>query len=128
MNTPVLRVVLQRYGSDCSVAALAMLCCTTYEEALLAMGLNEPRVLTGGAYMKQIEVAANAFGVHLTRKQKFNVEEDHGIMYVSNHTWPHGHVAVLWNGYIVDTDGTIWEPDVYQSVHAAKFGPLLVRT
>jgi hypothetical protein len=127
VDAPILRVVTQRHGSDCSVAALAMVCHVTYEEALLAVGINDPSVLTSGLYMSAIQKAAKAIGVSLRRTRKFNLSTDRGILYVSFGKKSHSHVLVLQAGILVDTDGAIWQPEIYKRVMKATFGPLLIR-
>lgn len=127
MEAPILRVIPQRHSSDCGVSVLAMLLGVTYEEALLAVGFEQPSVLTSGVYAKHLTQAAKTLGVTLRVRRRFDLEDDTGILGVNSAKWTSAHVVILREGLIVDTDGTLWAPDVYQRVHGAKFGPLLVR-
>jgi hypothetical protein len=120
MSTPILQVVLQRHPLDCAVACLAMLLNVSYEAALLAMGRFN------GAYIREIKAAAKRLGHPLRSTRKFDLDQDTGILAVRSAKWKTDHVVVLKDGLIVDTDGSIWDHDVYVSVNAITPLSLLV--
>jgi hypothetical protein len=121
MSTPFLSVVLQRHGMDCGVACLAMLLNVSYESALLAMGRFN------GACIREIKAAAVRLGTPLRLTRKFDLEHDTGILAVRSPKWGSDHVVILKDGLIVDTDGSIWDQDVYVGVYKITALSLLVR-
>ena len=120
----LVRMVQQRHDADCTVAALAMLLSVSYEEALLVM--NDPRVLSEGAYLTQIVTAADYFGVTLRKLTRWKVETHEGIARVNfkkDTTRP--HVVVVRRGLLFDTNNEVWTPDAYLAEQRATFGTLL---
>ena len=118
---PILKVVLQRAASDCAVAVLAMLTGKTYEEILLAVGQEQPKVLKKGLWVAEIIRIASAAGVPLKKRKKFDLETDCGILCL------YDHVVVLKNGLVIDpADGSIWEADVYLAA-CKEDAPLLLQ-
>lgn len=128
MDAPILRVVPQRHESDCGVAVLAMLFGVTYEEALIALSWEIPTVLTSGAYTSHLKQAAKNLGSSLKVRRVFDMDDATGILCVSSVRWKTDHVVILKDGLLFDTDGTVWDADVYFKVHHAKAGALLVRS
>ncbi len=122
-HTPFLKVVMQRHSTDCSAACLAMLLGVSYEKALLA--LRQDRILTHGVMVRHVLQAAKRLGKPLKFRRKFDLENDTGILGVRSDKWPTEHLVVLKDGFIVDTDATVWEADVYISAYSAKAISLL---
>ncbi len=122
-HTPFLSVIPQRHKTDCSVACLAMLLGVSYEKALLALKVE--RVLTHGVMVRHVLQAAKRLGQPLKFRRKFDLETDTGILGVRSEKWPMEHLVVLKDGFIVDTDATVWEADVYISAYQAKAISLL---
>ena len=126
MDAPILRVVVQRTDMDCGVACLAMICGVLYENALCAVAQIQPDVCVKGLYQHQMIRAAKILGVTMRAQRRYDLENDTGILCVSTKKWKHDHLVVIKGGLIVDTDGTIWDSDVYMSANKAKLGSLLV--
>jgi ABC-type bacteriocin/lantibiotic exporter with double-glycine peptidase domain len=126
MDAPILRVVLQRHSHDCGVACLAMLCGVSYENALVAIAQDQPNVCAVGLWTAEIKKAAKRLGFRLTVKRRIDLETDTGILNMSSAKWHTDHVVILREGLIVETDGTLWEPDVFLRHHEARIGTLLV--
>lgn len=127
MDAPILRVVTQRHSHDCGVAVLAMLFGVTYEDALIALSWEIPTVLTSGVYTKHLKQAAKNLGSTLKVRRRFEMDEGTGILCVSSQKWKTDHLVLLKDGLLFDTDGTVWDVDVYMKAHHAKTGALLVR-
>jgi len=126
VDVPILRVVAQRHTNDCGVACLAMLCGVSYENALVAVALDVPNVCWSGMWTKHFQTAAKRLGFSLTPRKRVDLETDTGILSISSPNWPHDHVVVLREGLLIETDGTLWEPDVFLRHYGAKVGTLLV--
>lgn len=125
-DTPVIRVVLQRHRADCGVAVLAMLLGVSYEESLVVVSHEVPEVLSGGVYERHLKAAAKRLGVILRGKRAYDMDEEFGILALSSPLWSTDHVVILKDGLIFETDGTVWEADVFLRHHQAKPGVLLV--
>lgn len=125
MECPIIRVIPQRYDGDCSVACLAMLLGVPYENALVAAAQVAPNVCMTGMWIKHLEAAALLLGYKLRRRRRFDIETDTGILVVG---YPKRlkHVVVLREGLVIETDGCIWESELYMKQHQATAGPLLV--
>jgi hypothetical protein len=121
MPSPLLTMIAQRHEGDCVAAALSMLISVSYEEALLA--LDDPAVLSSGAWLTQIVRAADKFGVTLKQRNRWKPETHEGIARVR--TKSHAHAVVVRRGLVFNTDHKIWVPDEYLSHYRAKFGALL---
>lgn len=125
-DNPVIRVVTQRHSHDCGVAVLAMLLGVSYEEALVVVSHESPLVLSQGVYERHLKAAAARLGVTLVSRRRYDIEEDFGILGISSPKWKTDHVVILKSGLIVETDGCLWEADVFLRHHQAKPGVLLV--
>ena len=125
MDAPILRVVLQRHEMDCGVACLAMICGVSYENALVAVAQVVPNVCAVGIWSTQMQVAAKHLGFTLKTRRRVDLEADTGILTLSSKKWPSDHVVVLREGLVIETDGTLWEPDVFIRHYGAKVGTLL---
>lgn len=121
-----MRVIAQRYGLDCAVACVAMLCEVSYEESLLAF---DHMVFREGAKISQVKAAAKRLGRTLRwSKHQPDLDEATGILCVGSDRWPNDHLVILWNGHIIDTDCTIWEHEVYmKAYHTRVMGILTLR-
>ncbi len=122
-HTPFLRIVAQRHKTDCSAACLAMLLDVPYEKALLAIRLD--RILTHGVMVRHVLQAAKRLGQPLRFRRKFDLETDTGILGVRSEKWPMEHLVVLKDGWIIDTDLTIWEAPDFLQIYSAKAISLL---
>lgn len=124
--TPRLRMVAQRHDADCGVAALAMLLGVSYEDALIALGGEVPKILKRGVWFTEMQRAAQTLGATLKLKRRWHADEDDGIAQVK---FPKGnhHVVVVRDGLIFDTDLTVWEPDDYFKATKTVPGALLIR-
>lgn len=104
-----------------------MLLGITYEESLLLIGIQRPLVLSSGVWINHVIRAAKTAGIPLRRRRKCNLETDTGILSVSAAGWKHDHLVIVKEGMIIDTDGTIWEADVYLCASKATPGMFLER-
>lgn len=121
-----IKVVLQRQDWDCGVACLAMLLDSTYEEVLAAAARRA--AVEEGLHLHQIETIADDLDCPLVRKRsgRYDFTKDTGILHV--HFVGGAHVVILWQGKIIETDGTIWEDSrSYLATKRYKAGALLVK-
>ncbi len=126
--SPIIQVITQRSKSDCGVSCLAMVLGVSYEDALVAVAAEAPRVMTCGVWLTELERAAVRLGRSFRRRRKFDMEDASGILNVLSDAWPHNHLVVLLAGMIFDTDGTIWEAQDFLKVQQARPGVLLETT
>lgn len=126
MSQPLVSIVPQRHPMDCGVATLAMLAGVSYEDALLAFGGAAPHILRGGCWLTEMRRAAEALGLSVRLKRKWDADDDEGIAQIKFRKAGY-HLVLLRAGLFFDTDATCWEPDVYLSAKKATVGPLLVR-
>jgi hypothetical protein len=128
MDTPILQVQLQRTPMDCGVAVLAMLLGKSYEGVLIVAGQIQPTLLITGMHWPDLVKVANQFGYRTKKIRAGRIDLDiHvGALCVTCDTWTGDHLVVLKEGMIVDTDGSIWDADVFMSVHKARPTSLLV--
>lgn len=104
----ILKVEKQRTGNDCGVACLSMLLGKPYEEVLLLVGQDHPKILQQGLWISEIMRASEKAGMKLRRLRRFDIESAYGILCLSD------HVVILKNGLIIDpADASVWEADVY---------------
>jgi hypothetical protein len=122
---PLVSMIPQRHQADCSVAVLAMFLGITYEDALLALGGEVPKILRCGVYMPQLQRAAGKMGVTLKLKRRWDASEDDGILRIQFKK--RAHVVLLRNGLIFDTAFDVWEPDDYAKASRGRYGAILVR-
>lgn len=104
MDPIVTTLVPGREPFDCVIASLAMYLNVTYEDALRAVTFAD-KAHAGriGLWTPEIKKAAKKLGQPLKLKKKFNIEEDYGILLLSD------HATILRNGLIIDPDKTVWE-------------------
>jgi len=126
VDAPILKVVTQRHQMDCGVACLAMICGVSYENALVAVAQDAPNVCAVGMWGNEMRAAAKRLGFKLKVKRRVDLETDTGILNLSSAKWKSEHVVVLREGLVIETDGTLWEPDVFLRHYGAKVGTLLV--
>lgn len=122
MGIHFLAFVPQLHQRDCAVAALAMLLDISYENALHAFRHN---VVARGATVSQIRKAAERVGRTLLLRRRVDLEHDTGILCIRSLKWADDHLGILKEGIIVDTDGTLWDADVYLATYEAKVLSLL---
>jgi hypothetical protein len=93
------------------VSTLAMLAGVMYEDALLACGKVNPRVLETGMTWHQIRAAAKRLGLKTRTIHKYD-DDATGILHVSRVALglgqPSEHVVLLWEGRVVDGNGELW--------------------
>lgn len=106
---PILKVVRQREERDCAVAALAMYLGATYEDVLRAVTVTDRLQGRTGLWSKTIVRIAKRLGHQLRVRNTFDWESDFGILRLPE------HAAILRNGLVIDTNGTIWDADAYLS-------------
>lgn len=127
-SAPIIKVVTQRGGGDCGICCLAMFLGVTYEDALAAAvtQTKDRKLHRRGMWDSQIIRTAKVLGVALHKQRRWDMETADGILclFTAKHE---DHVVVLHNGMIFDTDGTVWEPELY--LKASTYHPthLLVK-
>jgi ABC-type bacteriocin/lantibiotic exporter with double-glycine peptidase domain len=128
VDAPILRVEVQRTNMDCSIAVLAMLLGKTYEEVLQAAARVIPNVLECGATWPEMRKVARKLGftTRIKKGPRISIGEDVGALCIRGEKWKADHLVVLKEDLIVDTDGTIWEPEVYFSVNDCRPLSLMV--
>jgi ABC-type bacteriocin/lantibiotic exporter with double-glycine peptidase domain len=126
MDAPIIRVIPQRAPADCGVACLAMICGVTYENALVAVAQVQPNVCVKGLWVRELKAAAKLLGYRLRMRRGFDLETDTGILNLSSKKWTCEHVVILREGMVIETDGTLWEADLYLRQHRARMGSLLI--
>jgi len=121
---PFIKLVNQRHSADCSVACLAMLTGTTYEESLLAIGT--PKVFEKGVQLQEVRDAALALGHRVKLHRRVRLEDDWGILAVRSDRWRNDHLVMLFNGSIYDaSDQGWWEADDYLKFNRGRILSLL---
>ncbi len=112
---PVLRIVTTHSSGDCAICCLAMLLGYQYEDilALASCTMGNDSIHYAGMWVKEIVGLAKLLDVKLHRRKRFDLDSACGILSMQNTRTGDGHVVVLKNGLIFDTDGTVWEVDCY---------------
>jgi ABC-type bacteriocin/lantibiotic exporter with double-glycine peptidase domain len=126
MDAPIIRVVLQRHPADCGVACLAMLCGVSYENALVAVAQYRPDVCITGLGLRDMRASALRLGYRLKVRQRYDIETDTGILNLSFKKQKLEHLVVLREGLVIETDGTLWDAELYLNQNKAVPGYLLV--
>jgi ABC-type bacteriocin/lantibiotic exporter with double-glycine peptidase domain len=126
MDAPIIRVVLQRHPADCGVACLAMLCGVSYENALVAIAQYQPDVCVSGLQLRDLRAAARRIGFALKAQRHYDIETDTGILNLSFKKRRLEHLVVLREGLVIETDGTLWDAELYLNQNKAVPGYLLV--
>jgi hypothetical protein len=115
--------------ADCGIAAAAMLFGLSRDEAVACCAAVRPQVLSHGLQMVNLVEIARILGSRHARwvpKGHYDLHEDTGVLYVQDAT--QGHVALLWEGRIVDGSGEMWlDPEDYLLHYQFTVGALLVR-
>jgi hypothetical protein len=107
----VIRIERERDGEwgDCGIVALAMHLGETYEDVLRAVSLADRKQGKCGLWTKTMIRVAARLGHTLRLRRTFDLDEARGVLRLPE------HVAVLWSGLVIDTNGTIWEADAFLS-------------
>lgn len=126
MSRPLVSMVPQRHMADCGVSVLSMFLRISYEEALLAVGKEAPKVLGRGLWFTQLRRAARRLGVRTRIKRTWRANADDGIVYIKNQRGPN-HCVLLRRGLFFDTDFNVYDPSDYLKATKARTGALLVR-
>lgn len=126
MSQPLVSMIPQRHEADCGVSVLAMFLGVSYEDALLAIGQDAPRVLRGGLWVREMRTGSAKLGVPLKVKRQWDVEDADGIaqMHLPGRF---NHFLLVRGGLLFNTNFTVWELDDYLKARRAKPGVLLVR-
>lgn len=106
---PVLKIVVQREESDCAIAALAMYLSESYEDVLRVVTMSDKHQGRHGLWSRTIIRIAARLGHTLKCKRSFDWESDYGLLRMPV------HIAVLRNGLVIDTNGSVWDVDEYLS-------------
>lgn len=127
MSLPFVELVIQRGRADCGIAALAMLIGRSYEDVFAASVTSKYRTPhLGGMCTSQLQQLARRLGSALTLKRTWDLEASCGLLTVEKldkqKTDFAQHLVLLKFGLIFDTDGTVWEPELYFSQQ--KFRPV----
>jgi len=94
----------QGENADCAIVALSMYLGVSYEDVLREVALVDKRNKgRAGLWTRQIKQVARRLGHELVIKRKVDLDEDYGILLLSD------HVAVLRNGLLLDTNGMVWD-------------------
>jgi len=94
----------QGENADCAIVALSMYLGVSYEDVLREVALVDKRNKgRAGLWTRQIKQVARRLGHELVIKRKVELDEDYGILLLSD------HVAVLRNGLLLDTNGVVWD-------------------
>ena len=129
LTPDVVRFVPQNgRDADCGIAAAAMLFGLSRDEAVACCAAVRPQVLSHGLTMGNLLEIAKILGSRAAWVQKghYDLHEDTGVLYVEDATT--GHVALLWEGRIIDGNGECWlDPDDYLAHYRYTVGALLVR-
>jgi hypothetical protein len=97
-----------------------------YEDVLIAAARTAE--CETGMYLTQIQKVASELGIELVAKKsgRYDIESDTGILRVSDRKAKNYHVVVLRRGLVIETDGSLWDADVYLASKRYKAGSLLV--
>jgi hypothetical protein len=114
---PLLKVTKQLDKADCAIACLAMMLGKPYPEILHAacsVGANPGQA---GMSTEAILQTALRLGTNLAIKRGWDWETDCGLLSIERKRPSKKHfsqhmVLLKW-GLVFDTDGTVWEPDIY---------------
>lgn len=128
MFHPFVETVKQRGKADCCIAALAMLLGRTYEDVLAAaITKKHPQPHATGMYtLRQLQATARRLGIALHLRRTWDFETSTGLMTMEKIDPTTAdfaqHVVLLKFGLIFDTDGFVWEPEMFCQI--LKFRPV----
>lgn len=128
---PYVELVIQQGFADCGIASLAMLTGRPYADVLTsAVTTQKAAPHKGGMKTKQIIATAARLGLKMALRRTFDIEQDCGLLSVERITpkvnqWMQHMVLLKW-GLVFDTDGKVWEPDVFFVQHGFRPLSLLV--
>ena len=127
---PYVELVLQQSPADCGIAALAMLLGRKYADVFAAaITKSDPDPHNLGMSIAAIKATAKRLGTTLRLSTHWDLETSCGILkmkYLKKRKGARYHVLLLKFGLLFDTDGTVWEPDVYFSTF--HFTPVSIFT
>jgi hypothetical protein len=109
MSAAVMKVVTAREANDCAIVALSMYLGISYENVLRAVTVSDSLQGRQGLWTRTMIRIAARLGHTLKLRKTIDLESDYGIVRLPE------HAAVLRNGLIIDTDGTIWDADAFLS-------------
>jgi len=104
---PIIRIITQREECDCAVVALAMYLGATYEDVLRLVTVTDRKQGRTGLWRNTMVRIAKRLGHTLKVRTAIDWNEDYGVLRLPT------HAVILRNGLVIDTDGTIWDADLY---------------
>lgn len=111
MGAPVMRIEARRQSDDCAAWALSTFLGVPYDKVWQTVVRLDRSKGKNGLHVRTMMRIAEALGKPLLFKKKFDLHDSYGIIDVEDKT--KGHVAVLRNGLVFDTDSTNWEVDAW---------------
>ena len=108
--------------ADCTIACLAMAFRREYGEILVAAARVSKTVWKSGLSCPEMIRVARALKIRAVFTEKFDPEEDTGVLWVSFRDRSTEHAVVLVEGWIFDPEHTpvsMWEYDQYCAVQNA---------
>jgi hypothetical protein len=125
---PVVRYQVSRGTADCAIVALSIYLERSYEDVLaVATAVTKSKAPHNrGLWTREIKAIAQRLGARLRLRRSFDLSEDEGIAGFET-SLDSGHVAFCKRGLVWETDGTIWESDVYCATTGYKPVSLLER-
>lgn len=117
-------VIPRRRPGDCGLWALSCLLSKPYEEVFLAASKVDRHIGERGLWMTQIMQIADRLGYPMRQRRSFNLHTSTGILglYLGNY----GHVCILKQGQVIDTDLTVTDVECYIKTRRACITSLLV--
>ena len=129
MSRPVfIEPLVTKDVGDCTIACLVMWTGKPYPDVI---AMAPPNAHKKGMYTGKIIETAAKLGTVLSRRRKFDLHEDDGILTVIPHPMKRGrpdHAVVLVNGAVLDPfNGRLWlDVDIYLKTEQYRTGVLLV--
>lgn len=125
-----MRLVPQRTGGDCGIAALATYLEMSYEDVYTAAAsIDKARRGKSGMETRRLLALAKQLGVTLRRQKNPDLDVHEGLLFVKWSRRQHGfwwHTVVLYHGIIADpADGYVLDADEYLLRFKCKSGDLL---
>lgn len=122
----MVRVVLQRAGSDCGVAALATILSWTAHD-YDAVAAKAPRGGQQGLRTRELVATARRLGLTVSATRSYDLDVDVGVLRVRSHVHHRdGHWVACKHGLLWDPrDGSAMPWREYAARYRARFGMLV---
>jgi hypothetical protein len=111
MGVPVMRIEPRRQSDDCATWALATYTGVPYDKVWQTVQKVDRSKGKNGLHTRTIQRVGAALGKTLRLIRKPDIQDSYGMLEVENKKT--GHIVVLRNGLIFDTDNTNWEVDAW---------------